>query len=326
MEHMKCWEVFDCKRADCPAYKSEDLRCWLFSGTHCRNGIQGKFLEKMEICTDCEVFNSNLDVVSMRETIDLVHEQLKEFRQIVRDREDSLRSALSELKRSNEDLQQFAYAVSHDLHEPLRGIAGLAKLLEKRYKGKLDEKADEFIEYIIDDAKRMQMLIKDLLEYSRVGTKGKTLKPTNGSIALEEAIYNLRITIEDSKTEITHDLLPIVMADSSQLTRLFQNLIGNAIKFRGSEKPKIHISAKQEGDRWVFSVKDNGIGIDPKNFERIFMVFQRLHTRGEYEGTGIGLALCKKIVERHGGRIWLESELGKGSTFYFTIPKREVVT
>ncbi len=323
---MKCWEVFECQREDCPAYKSEDLRCWLFSGTHCRNGIQGKFLEKMEICTDCKVFNANVNVVSMRETIDLVHEQLKEFRQIVQDREDSLRNALSELKRSNEDLQQFAYATSHDLQEPLRGIAGFTKLLEKRYKGKLDDQADEFVEYIIDDVKRMQVLIKALLDYSRVGTKGKTFKLTNGSVALEEAMYNLRMAIENSKTEITYDLLPIVMADSSQLSRLFQNLIGNVIKFKGSQIPKIHISAKQEGDEWVFSVRDKGIGIDPKNFERIFMVFQRLHTREEYEGTGIGLAVCKKIAERHGGRIWVESEIGKGSTFYSTMPVHQVAT
>jgi len=225
-----------------------------------------------------------------------------------------------ELKRSNLDLEQFAYAASHDLQEPLRGIAGFAKLLEKRYKGKLDEKADEFIDYIIDDTERMQMLIKDLLEYSRVSAKGIVFRPTNCSVALEQAIYNLRSAMEESGAELTYNLLPTVMGESSQLISLFQNLIGNAIKFRGSEPLKIHISAEQKENAWVFSLKDNGIGIDPEQAERIFVIFQRLHTKEEYSGTGIGLAVCKKIVEHHGGRIWVESEMGKGSTFYFTIP------
>jgi PAS domain S-box-containing protein len=237
--------------------------------------------------------------------------------------EKELRHLTDELKRSNEDLQQFAYAASHDLQEPLRGIEGFTKLLEKHYKGKLDGKADEFIDHIIDDTKRMQMLIKDLLEYSRVSTQGIVFRPTNCSVALEEAIYNLRTAVKESNVELTYDLLPTVTADASQLSRLFQNLIGNAIKFRGNKPLKIHISAEQKGDEWVFPIKDNSIGIEPKFFERIFSVFQRLHTRNEYKGTGIGLAVCKKIVERHGGRIWVESEPGKGSTFYFTIPDRD---
>jgi PAS domain S-box-containing protein len=626
IKHMKCWEVFECKRKDCPAYKSEDLRCWLFSGTHCRNEIQGKFLEKMEICIDCKVFNVNWDVFAMRETIELVNRQLKEFRQIVDHREDSLRRTLndlqkrqaeisamleaskavheyhdfessakaifdicknligatsgyiallstdgtenevlfldsgelpctvdpklpmpvrglraeayhktkavyhnnfskskfikfmpsghvrlnnvlfapmtikektigilglankpedftendarmatafgelaavalmnkwaeealieerdraknyldiagviiviidsdqkvrlinkkgcgilgyeekeivgenwfdtfipkrkrdevktafkklmdgeikpveyfenpiltkdkeeriiawhniflrdedskiiatlssgediterketddklrrltSELKRSNADLQQFAYTASHDLQEPLRVVASFVRLLEKRYKDKLDEKAHEFIDYTVDGVTRMQMLIKDLLAYSQVSTKGNMFKTTNCSVALEEAIWNLHTAIEVSSTEITYDLLPTVMGDYSQLIRLFQNLIGNAIKFRGSESLKIHISAEQKENEWVFSVKDNGIGIDPKFFDRIFVIFQRLHTRDEYDGTGIGLSICKKIVERHGGKIWVESEHGKGSTFYFSLLRME---
>jgi light-regulated signal transduction histidine kinase (bacteriophytochrome) len=273
----------------------------------------------MEICTDCKVFDANLDVLSMRETIDLVHEQLKEFRQIVNDRESSLRSTLSELRRSNEDLQQFAYAASHDLQEPLRGIASFTTLLEKRYKGKLDEKADEFIDYIID-VKRMQMLIKDLLEYSRASTKGIVFRPVNCSVALEQALYSLRLAIEESLAEVTYDLLPIIMGDEAQLSRLFQNLISNAIKFHSHEPLKIHISAHRKEDEWRFSIRDTGIGIDLKQSQRIFVIFQRLHTRAEYPGTGIGLAICKKIVERHNGRIWVESEPGKGSTFHFTIP------
>ena len=236
--------------------------------------------------------------------------------------EEELRKLTEELKSSNADLQQFAYAASHDLQEPLRGIASFTRLLEKRYKGKLDKKADEFIDYIVDDAKRMQMLIKDLLEYSRIDTKGKLFGITNCSVVLEGAIHNLRSAIEESGTQVTYDLLPTIMADGSQLKSLFQNLISNAIKFRSDEKPKIHISSKQEGNEWVFSVQDNGIGIDPQYSRRIFVIFQRLHTRHEYQGTGIGLSICNKIVARHGGRMWVESELGRGSIFYFTIPDR----
>ena len=246
-------------------------------------------------------------------------QDITEKKQVERD----LQTLMEELKRSNSDLEQFAYAASHDLQEPLRVVAGFVSLLEKKYKEKLDDKAHEYIEYAVEGVKRMQVLIKDLLAYSQVGTKGKTFKPTICSVALEQAIYNLHTAIEESGAEITYDSLPTVSADTSQLTRLFQNLIGNAIKFRGEERLKIHIAAEQKGNEWVFSIRDNGIGIDPKFFGRIFVVFQRLHTREEYEGTGIGLAVCKKIVERHGGRIWVESEPGKGTTFYFTMPVME---
>jgi light-regulated signal transduction histidine kinase (bacteriophytochrome) len=227
------------------------------------------------------------------------------------------------LKRSNEDLKQFASAASHDLQEPLRGVESFIKLFEKRYKGKLDEKADEFIDYVINDVKRMQMLIKDLLEYSRVSAKGKVFSPANCSVALEQALYNLRSSVEESGAVMTYDLLPTVMGDDAQLSRLFQNLIGNAIKFCGKEPLKIHISAHREENEWIFSIRDNGIGIDPEQAERIFVIFQRLHSRQEYPGTGIGLAICKRIVERHGGRIWVESKPGTGATFYFTIPERQ---
>ena len=234
--------------------------------------------------------------------------------------EEELRESTEELKRSNADLQQFAYAASHDLQEPLRGLACFAGLLEKRYKGKLDERADEFIDYIINDAIRMQELIKDLLEYSTIEIKSKILTHTNCSVVLEEAFHNLRSAVEETGAELTYDLLPAVMADASQLRRLFQNLIGNAIKFRSKEKPRIHISAERKGNELVFAVKDNGIGFDSEFAARIFVVFQRLHTRREYPGTGIGLAISKKIVEHHGGRIWAESESGKGSTFFFALP------
>jgi len=205
-------------------------------------------------------------------------------------------------------------------------VAGFVKLLAKRYKGKLDEKADEFIKHAIDGTERMQVLIKDLLDYSRVGSTGKSFTPTDCLSALDKAVFNLQIAIKKSSAVITHDDLPTIMADYSQLARLFQNLISNAIKFHGKAAPKIHISAKQKEGEWIFSFKDNGIGIDPKFSEQIFVMFQRLQTKKEYPGTGIGLATCKKIVERHGGRIWVESEQGKGSAFYFTIPNREYNT
>jgi PAS domain S-box-containing protein len=237
--------------------------------------------------------------------------------------EEELMQLTEELKRSNADLEQFAYAASHDLQEPLRVVAGFVKLLEKRYKKKLDEKADEFIGHTIDGVTRMRALIKDLLEYSQVGTKGTRFTDTDCTVMIGRAISNLRMAIEESGAAVTHDDLPHIMGDATQLVRLFQNLIGNAIKFRRKEKPQIHISAKREEHGWLFSVRDNGIGIEPESAERIFIIFQRLHARGEYPGTGIGLAVCKKIVERHGGRIWVESEPGHGSTLCFTFPDRE---
>jgi len=234
--------------------------------------------------------------------------------------EEEIKRTAGELKRSNADLKQFAYSVSHDLQEPLNNIAMFLRLFEKRYKSKFDNKADELIDYMVDGIERMKILIKDLLAYSQVDTQGRTFKSTNFSVALEEAVFNLRVAIEESGVKLTYDLLPTVIADASQITRLFQNLIGNAIKYRGKDKPEIHISAEKRGDEWVFSVRDNSIGIDSQYFEKIFDVFRRLHTREEYDGTGIGLAICKKIVERHGGKIWVESETGKGSTFYFRVP------
>jgi PAS domain S-box-containing protein len=235
--------------------------------------------------------------------------------------EDKLRGVLAELERSNKDLEQFASIVSHDLQEPLRMVASYTQLLAERYADQLDEKARKYITYAVEGAIRMQRLVNDLLAYSRISTRGNPLKITDSHSILGEVIRNLATVIEESKAIITNEELPMVCADPSQLLQLFQNLLGNAIKFRGENFPLIHVSARDKGGEWVFSVRDNGIGIDGKYADRIFVIFQRLHTRQEYPGTGIGLAVCKRIVERHGGRIWFESEPGNGSTFFFTIPK-----
>ncbi len=235
--------------------------------------------------------------------------------------EEELHRTMDDLRRSNAELEQFAYVASHDLQEPLRGIAGLAQLLQHRYQGQLDSRADEYIGHIVDGTQRMQTLINDLLAYSRIGRRGETIQPTEAETALKTSLENLSMAIQEYGASITNESLPTVRADSIQLTQLFQNLIGNALKFKSESPPQIHVGVADAGAFWQFSVQDNGIGIEPQYFERIFQVFQRLHTRREYSGTGIGLAICKKIIERHGGRIWVESEMGRGSTFYFTLPK-----
>ncbi|KXK29993.1 MAG: two-component sensor kinase [Candidatus Brocadia sinica] len=233
--------------------------------------------------------------------------------------EKELKHYSAELKRSNEELQHFAYVASHDLQEPLRMISSYLQLIKRRYKGNLDADADEFIHYAVDGANRLQKMINGLLEYSRVDTHGKSFELADCEVVLQQALTNLKVVIEERIATITHDPLPTVMADSSQLLLVFQNLITNAIKFRGNEPPRIHISAQLRENEWIFSVHDNGIGIEPEYYERLFVIFRRLHSR-EYPGVGLGLSICKKVVKRHGGRIWLESEPRKGSTFYFTIP------
>nr|WP_320009403.1 ATP-binding protein [uncultured Desulfobulbus sp.] len=236
--------------------------------------------------------------------------------------EQQLQHALERVKQSNTELEQFAYVASHDLQEPLRMVSSYNQLLAQKYKGQLDEKADKYIHFAVDGAARMQQLIQDLLSFSRVTTKGKEFEEVDLKEIFEITKKNLELTLEENQVEITADALPVIQADAVQITQVLQNLISNAIKFRQDEAPKIHISARDVAGVWECSVRDNGIGIDEKYADRIFIIFQRLHTREEYQGTGIGLALCKRIIERHRGKIWFESELGKGSTFYFTLPQR----
>lgn len=229
------------------------------------------------------------------------------------------KQAEANLRRSNAELEQFAFVASHDLQEPLRAMAGTVQVLRRRYHGQLDDRADEIITHAVAAVTRMQTLVSDLLAFSRLSRHGELFAPTDFTKILQDVSANLEVAIAESGAVITHDALPEVMADTSQMRQLLQNLLSNAIKFRGEQPLQIHISARREENTWLFSVRDNGPGIEPQYFERIFIIFQRLHTRDEYPGTGIGLAVCKKIVERHGGRIWLDSQVDKGTTFHFTI-------
>lgn len=233
-----------------------------------------------------------------------------------------LQQHTDELQRSNQELEKFAYVASHDLQEPLRMVASYMQLLQRRYHDQLDDKANEFIDYAVDGATRMKKLINDLLTYSRIATKGNAFAETNCNEIIEQVISDHKFTIEEHGATITHDDLPTVWGDQTQLRQLLQNLMANAIKFRGDRAPTVHVGARRCERAWQFSVKDNGIGIEPQFAERIFEIFQRLHSREDYPGTGIGLAICQKIVQRHGGRIWMESQPNKGTTFFFTIPQK----
>lgn len=233
------------------------------------------------------------------------------------------RRYVEDLERSNREVEQFAYMASHDLQEPLRMVASYLQLLARRYQGRLDAEADEFIRIAVDSAHRMKALIDSLLEYSRAGGKQQDFQTCNCTFLLMEVLTSLRLIIEENGGVVVHEPLPTLMVDGAQLRQVFQNLIGNAIKFRKSACPIVHVTAGRQEESWVFCVRDNGIGVDMKFADRIFSAFQRLHTAKEYPGTGIGLAICKKIVERHGGRIWVESVPGQGSAFYFTLPVNE---
>jgi PAS domain S-box-containing protein len=239
---------------------------------------------------------------------------------------DLLAQQTAELARSNEELERFAYVASHDLQEPLRMVASYTQLLARRYRGQLDEDADEFIGYAVNGATRMQQLIRDLLEYSRVGTRGGAFAPVECGEIVGQVLGDLAAAIAEADATIEAGTLPAVSADRSQLRQLFQNLVENALKYRSTAPPVVRIGATQEGDHWHFAVRDNGIGIAPEYADRIFVIFQRLHTQAEYPGTGIGLAICKRIVERHGGRIWVESAVGEGAAFHFTLPVHEVAS
>ena len=301
----------------------------IFVGGNELGRIEVRYLEPRPVADEGPFLREEREVLdNLAATIGLFVERRRAVEELRRHRDDLeelVAERTKELQRSNKELEQFAYVASHDLQEPLRMVASYVQLIQRRYGGKLDEEADEFIEYAVDGANRMQKLINDLLVFSRVRTRGEEFQETNCEEVLESALGNLRMAIQESGSVVTHDPLPVVSADRTQLVQLFQNLIGNAIKFRSDDHPKIHVSAQENGREWVFSVRDNGIGFDPEHKERIFVIFQRLHSRGKYPGTGIGLAVCKRIVERHVGSIWVESAPGQGSTFYFTIPKAQEV-
>jgi signal transduction histidine kinase len=259
-------------------------------------------------------------LVDALESISLVRFQaLEHTLEELRRRTEELDRSRQALARSNADLEQFAYVASHDLQEPLRMVASFTQLLARRYAGRLDAKADEFIQFAVEGAKRMQRLLNDLLQYSRLSKPGEPFTEVDCAVLLREAVDNLRLIIQESGAMVTFGELPTVRGDRAQLAQLFQNLLTNAIKFRGADPPRVHVTAAQQDSAWVFSIRDNGVGIAPEHFDRIFLMFQRLEASGGRPGSGIGLAIAKRIVERHSGRIWVESELGKGSTFSFSI-------
>ena len=278
----------------------------------------GEAIQRFNAEAELEKHRRHLEELVQQRTLDLqeANEHLQQEIVVRKQTEE-------ELTRSNLDLEQFAYIASHDLQEPLRAVGGFMGILRKQYQDKLDADAQEYIRFAVEGAERMQALINDLLTFSRVGTKGSAFRRMSIKTAFDAAIGNLRVAIDESNALITSDSsLPNITADASQMTQLLQNLFSNAIKFRGKHRPEIHLSASREDGRWTFAVRDNGIGIEPQYHDRIFLIFQRLHSRNQYSGTGIGLAVCKKIVERHGGTIWIDSRLGEGSTFNFTIPDR----
>ena len=291
---------------------------------------EGRFEEEdWRVRKDGTYFWANVILTALRDPSGKLNGFVKITRDLTERKlaEDQIRRYARELKQSNEDLERFAYVASHDLQEPLRTLSSFSQLLARRYKGKLDADADDFINFMVEAATRMQSLINDLLAFSRIGTRGQPFAATGCQEIVEAAKENLQAAIAESGALFTQEPLPTLLVDRTQLTQLFQNLFSNAMKFRRpGETPRIHVSAAREDRTWHLRVRDNGIGIDPQFFDRVFVIFQRLNPREEYPGTGIGLAVCKKIVERHGGRIWVESQPGRGSTFHFTVPdeKREL--
>ncbi|MBI3853131.1 MAG: HAMP domain-containing protein [Verrucomicrobia bacterium] len=283
--------------------------------------VRAKKLGQDELGLLTDAFNQMLDQI--HEQNNALREKEERVRAMNVELEQRVRKRTAQLELANQELEQFAYVASHDLQEPLRMVSSYTQLLEQRYHDQLDDDAREFIAYAVDGATRMQRLISDLLELSRVGTRGKPLSPVDVHEVLGTVRVNLSPAIETAGAVVTNGELPTVMADATQLGQLLQNLISNAIKFHGAGRPHVHVRAVESAAEWVFSVHDDGIGMAPEYFKRIFIIFQRLHSKAEYPGTGIGLAICQRIVERHGGRIWVESELGKGSIFYFTIPKQK---
>jgi len=288
--------------------------------------IQGMLENEQSLTEELRVSNEELqditeELQTSNEGLQSTTIELQKANEKLTSYKDSLEEAIEKLEISNRELEQFAYVASHDLQEPLRMVSSFAQLLEKRYKGELDDDADDFIGFIVEGAQRMKDLIDDLLTFSRLSTASREFRPTNMNKVLEDVLLSIKPSVEAENATITHDDLPTVQCDPSQIRQLFQNLISNAIKFH-EKAPEIHIFAEESDGKWRFGVSDNGIGIHPDHQDKIFDIFKRLHTREEYEGTGIGLSICKRIVEIHGGDIWVKSKPGEGSTFYFTLPKR----
>jgi signal transduction histidine kinase len=267
-------------------------------------GLAGTMLERLRVESELNVHRTHLE-------------------ELVKARTAELTRVAEELQRSNKELEAFAYVSSHDLQEPLRMVTGFMQLIDQKYHQQLDATGQKYVHHAVEGAKRMQQLIVDLLAYSRVGTQGKQTALADTAELLQRALFNLQQSVVENNAKVTWGNLPMVPVDGSQLIQVFQNLIGNAIKFHGDQPPRIHVDARRDGKHWVFSVRDNGIGIDPEFGDKIFVIFQRLHVKEKYSGTGIGLAICKKIIERHGGRIWVESREGQGATFHFTLPAQQ---